>query len=529
MGGRSTLRLAALLLVMALGGAVWGMALGAQPAQGAGMQPATQSGVLAQEKTNPSAKSLPADAKDRQRPGVQPLPLSSRKLAVPVQRTPTAQEWEWAERVRQELLKRQQQVAHREAKADADEGPALDEIVERLQNIGPKKREGVEAQGRFLPGVIVRNRILRPEDDPEHWKPQVQERIRQAINPERETRVEDPALPARIRLPPGAVRAAARLEARSLLQHIPTGSDVVEVLLPNGLRVPSIPSPNVQRQRAIRLVSLPVEVNLIDEASGQAVQPAAPITLTLPFDPAALPPHTTLQDLALYFFDEKEEDWVEVPGSTVDTAANEVTATVDHLTIFSVMAKVPWEQQLGENVRYYGATQRVVAHAFLAYFDANGGVPKFGLPITDEYSRRGVTVQYFQYTRLEWHPELGGQVMRGPVGKELAELLGASTAPSPPPKGNLPLEVRYFPETSHYIQFAIKQHFEANGGREWFGFPVTDELVQNGVTVSYFERARLEWHPEMAGGTVLAAPVGDELARLEGLSVFSLVPVRLEE
>ena len=37
--------------------------------------------------------------------------------------------------------------------------------------------------------------------------------------------------------------------------------------------------------------------------------------------------------------------------------------------------------------------------------------------------------------------------------------------------------------------------WEAKGGIEIFGMPLSDELKEDGMTVQYFERARFEWHP----------------------------------
>ena len=38
--------------------------------------------------------------------------------------------------------------------------------------------------------------------------------------------------------------------------------------------------------------------------------------------------------------------------------------------------------------------------------------------------------------------------------------------------------------------------WEHNGGLPIFGFPLTDEIAEDGQTVQYFERAVFEYHPE---------------------------------
>lgn len=53
----------------------------------------------------------------------------------------------------------------------------------------------------------------------------------------------------------------------------------------------------------------------------------------------------------------------------------------------------------------------------------------------------------------------------------------------------------YFAETGHSIGNGFLRYWQQNGGLEIFGYPLTDEITQNGTTVQYFERARFEWHP----------------------------------
>jgi len=195
---------------------------------------------------------------------------------------------------------------------------------------------------------------------------------------------------------------------------------------------------------------------------------------------------------------------------------------VTHLTIFTVMAKVPFQKDVSADVRYYGATQRYVGYGFRKFFDDNGGIDQFGLPITDEFERKGVTSQYFQRARLEFHPELGGVVTRANVGREFLALHGGLPERVAPPRGELPPTIAYFPETGHYVRAAFKAYFEERGGVEVLGLPLSEEVVYLGITAQWFEKGRLEWHPEIGQGVVLLGLVGDELAKMEGLRVFKV-------
>jgi hypothetical protein len=57
---------------------------------------------------------------------------------------------------------------------------------------------------------------------------------------------------------------------------------------------------------------------------------------------------------------------------------------------------------------------------------------------------------------------------------------------------------QWFVETGHYIGGAFWTYWRERGGLPLFGFPLTDETLEDGHTTQYFERAVMEWHPENA-------------------------------
>jgi hypothetical protein len=57
----------------------------------------------------------------------------------------------------------------------------------------------------------------------------------------------------------------------------------------------------------------------------------------------------------------------------------------------------------------------------------------------------------------------------------------------------------YFPESGHHVAPVFVPFFRAWGGLERFGLPRTEEFVEDGVLVQYFERARVELRPEHRG------------------------------
>ena len=85
----------------------------------------------------------------------------------------------------------------------------------------------------------------------------------------------------------------------------------------------------------------------------------------------------------------------------------------------------------------------------------------------------------------------------------VAGLIGLLAGPTPQARSAQPnAPERYFPETGHKLEGKFLQYWNANGGLERQGFPITEpfqeESTLNGkvYTVQYFERAVFEEHPE---------------------------------
>ena len=57
-------------------------------------------------------------------------------------------------------------------------------------------------------------------------------------------------------------------------------------------------------------------------------------------------------------------------------------------------------------------------------------------------------------------------------------------------------ETRFFPETGRTVLGPFLQFFDEHGGLDVFGPPLSEELVEDGIRVQYFQNARLELHPE---------------------------------
>jgi hypothetical protein len=139
-------------------------------------------------------------------------------------------------------------------------------------------------------------------------------------------------------------------------------------------------------------------------------------------------------------------------------------------------------------------TGQCLAGRFLAHWQATGGLPIHGFPITGERVEplpdgTLATVQYFERARFEFHPANPApfDVLLGHLGRQFH--------PPAPPAAPLP-GARFFPATGHNLGGAFRTYWEQRGGLAQFGYPLTEELVEAGRTVQYFERARFEAHPE---------------------------------
>jgi hypothetical protein len=76
-------------------------------------------------------------------------------------------------------------------------------------------------------------------------------------------------------------------------------------------------------------------------------------------------------------------------------------------------------------------------------------------------------------------------------------------------------DVRYFPETGHYLQSPFRTFWENNGGVKVFGYPISEEYVSaaNGRVVQWFERARLELVTQNGLAWVEPAKLGSEITQ----------------
>jgi hypothetical protein len=70
----------------------------------------------------------------------------------------------------------------------------------------------------------------------------------------------------------------------------------------------------------------------------------------------------------------------------------------------------------------FGETGHRICPPFRAYWERNGGLSLYGMPLTEAYEENGLTVQYFERNRFEYHPAKAGtpyEIQLGLLGREI--------------------------------------------------------------------------------------------------------------
>ena len=176
--------------------------------------------------------------------------------------------------------------------------------------------------------------------------------------------------------------------------------------------------------------------------------------------------------------------------------------------------------------RFFAATGHSLNFGFKSYWEQNGGLAQFGYPISEEFLERGAdgavrTVQYFERARFEYHYDLGTvpyAVQLGMLGRETAA--GRMTDPAfLPVSASATPDGQFFAATGHTLSAPFATFWQAGGGLPTFGYPISEPFQENGADgvahmVQYFERYRLEFHPET--NSVELGRLGVQVAQVRG-------------
>jgi LPXTG-site transpeptidase (sortase) family protein len=174
-------------------------------------------------------------------------------------------------------------------------------------------------------------------------------------------------------------------------------------------------------------------------------------------------------------------------------------------------------------------TGHTLAYNFRDFYDRQGGLSIFGLPLTEVFIEDGRPVQYFERARFEWHADLL-LVQGGLLGNWAARDMRSLPAfqPVAGPQGT----DDFFRETGHTLGGEFRNFWRRNGGLATFGYPISEPFLmpsaEDGVvrTVQYFERARFEYHPQNpAAYRVLLGHLGRQLMEVSTVPEWAKQPV----
>jgi YVTN family beta-propeller protein len=151
--------------------------------------------------------------------------------------------------------------------------------------------------------------------------------------------------------------------------------------------------------------------------------------------------------------------------------------------------------------RCFPETGFCIAGPIRAFWERNGGLPTFGLPIAPQQEEQIeghiLQAQWFERNRLEI--QLDGAITLGRLGAQRLGQQGRSWFAFP--KSERQAGCRFFAETGHNVCGEILTTWQSSG-LSVYGLPLSDTQTEviggKEYTVQWFERARFELHPENA-------------------------------
>jgi hypothetical protein len=183
------------------------------------------------------------------------------------------------------------------------------------------------------------------------------------------------------------------------------------------------------------------------------------------------------------------------------------------------------------DIRYFPEVGHTLRGGFQKYWLQHGGLAQFGYPLSEEYSFQpqpggpSYTTQWFERARFEWHPENNPpyDILLGLLGREVTQGRQNEppflSAPLPAP----PAIAIFFPQTHHILTPQFADYWRTHGGLPVYGYPISEPFMESSKTdgklylVQYFERNRLEYHPELPDPyRVSLGLLGADILRAQG-------------
>ncbi|MBA2451828.1 MAG: polysaccharide deacetylase family protein [Chloroflexia bacterium] len=190
---------------------------------------------------------------------------------------------------------------------------------------------------------------------------------------------------------------------------------------------------------------------------------------------------------------------------------------------------------------YFPETGHHVPQNFADAWWRFGGLPIIGYPVSEPFGRDGLLVQHFERAVMEWHSENDGtpyEVQLELLGNWISSDHQAPAFERVGSPASSDEQRTWFAETGHTLHNDFKRYWETHGGLIVFGYPISEEFVEDVRTVQYFERARFEWWPENRGtvyevqlghlGVARAVATGFDMAavpRQDGVPDYNAQPI----
>jgi hypothetical protein len=242
-----------------------------------------------------------------------------------------------------------------------------------------------------------------------------------------------------------------------------------------------------------------------------------------------------------FWFFHLNDDGSLLSVSRTYAAMADIAKQPDHTPVLTDQERLirsfwPADPPTQPGVIYFPEVKHNLDRHFVAAWQQGGGLAMFGYPLHEAAIQGGNLVQYTERARFEFHPsagqpccDSGGTLEFGLLGREAMNLHQLSYPPATPAVGYAiwgvpaaaptPLPTAtplpnaggtrppappippaptglYFNESKHNLSGKFLDYWQTHGGLATFGYPLSEPLTLDGLTIQYFERARMEAHPE---------------------------------
>lgn len=203
-----------------------------------------------------------------------------------------------------------------------------------------------------------------------------------------------------------------------------------------------------------------------------------------------------------------------VPPAPKAAVAPKSGLNLDDVPVLGISDVPPLDRasNLGAGYTFVSQTGHNMPDVIAKYWNAKGGVPSLGYPLSELFIRKANgeqhVYQYFERVLVEYLPD-SNSVALAPLGSWFGEVNGPYDTVT---AFDSTTKKRYVGATGHSIAGGILQWYAANGDGDMFGAPISEEAPYTtndgrNVTAQLFERARIEMD---ASGAVTLGRLGAE-------------------